>query len=194
LFKKVYGVEGATEDNILDALTEFVNSFSSRESPFDAAVAAGGNPYNNLPLLSESENNGRELFNVSCGNCHDVNHNAIIMTAANNGLDFVYEDKGMGENTSDSSYDGVFKVPSLRNVELTGPYMHDGRFETLEEVIDHYSEGIQSHKNLSQFLRNGSQPIKFNFTDSQKQSLVDYLHTLTDNDFVTAVKYSDPFK
>lgn len=194
LFKKVYGSEGATEANVLDALTEFVNSFSSRESDFDKAVAATGSPYTNLSLLSSSENKGRELFNTNCGNCHDVNHNAIIMTAANNGLDFVYADKGMGEKTSDPNYDGVFKVPSLRNIELTGPYMHDGRFETLEEVIDHYNDGIQSHKNLSQFLRNGAQPKKFNFSNSDKQSLVDYLKTLTDNDFITAVKYSDPFK
>jgi cytochrome c peroxidase len=194
LFKKVYGGEGATEGNILDALTEFVNSFSSRESAFDKAVAASGSPYNELSMLSQSENKGRELFNTSCGNCHDVNHNAIIMTAANNGLDMLYVDKGMGEKTSDPNYDGVFKVPSLRNIELTGPYMHDGRFETLEEVINHYSEGIVNHKNLNQFLKVGSQAKKLNFSNSDKQSLVDYFGTLTDNEFITDVKYSDPFK
>lgn len=194
LFKKVYGNKTATEAKILDALTEFVNSFSSRESPFDKAVEQAGSPYGSLALLTDSEDNGRELFNTNCGNCHDVNHNAIIMTAANNGLDLVYEDKGMGENGNSSFLDGVFKVPSLRNIELTGPYMHDGRFETLEEVIDHYSDGIQNHKNLSQFLKNGSSAKKFNFSSTQKSDLVAYLKTLTDQDFITDVKYSDPFK
>ena len=194
LFKKVYGSQGATEANILDALTEFVNSFSSRESRFDHAVAETGNARTYLPLLSNSENNGRELFNTSCGNCHDVNHNAIIQTAANNGLDVVYADQGMGNKTNDPSYDGVFKVPSLRNIELTGPYMHDGRFETLEDVIEHYSTGIKNHNNLHQFLRSGNQPVKFNFSNTDKSDIIAYLHSLTDNDFVTAEKYSDPFK
>ncbi|MDF1695824.1 MAG: cytochrome c peroxidase [Saprospiraceae bacterium] len=194
LFKKVYGNQGATQENILDALTEFVNSFSSRESLFDQAVAQTNNVYNNSPLFSDSQNNGKALFNTHCGNCHDVNHNAIIMTAANNGLDMVYEDKGMGEKTSDPNYNGVFKVPSLRNIELTGPYMHDGRFETLEEVIEHYSTGIVNHPNLHNFLKNGNSAQKFNFTTENKRDLVEYLKTLTDDVFIADVKYSDPFK
>lgn len=194
LFKKVYGNEGVTEANILDAVTEFVNSFSSRKSPFDEGVAETRSPYYELPTLSASANRGRELFNNTCNSCHDPNHNAIIMTAANNGLDLLYEDKGMGTKFSDSNLDGVFKVPSLRNIELTGPYMHDGRFETLEEVIDHYSSGIKNHKNLHQFLKNNNQAKSFAFTSTQKEDLVEYMKSLTDVDFVTTEKYSDPFK
>ena len=194
LFKKVYGSSGVTENNILDAVTEFVNSFSSRKSPFDDGVAETRTPYENLPTLSLSANRGRNLFNNNCSTCHDPSHNAIIMTAANNGLDLVYEDKGMGPKFSDSSLDGVFKVPSLRNIELTGPYMHDGRFETLEEVVDHYSDGIQNHKNLNSFFKIGDQAKTFDFTSSQKSDLVEYLKSLTDNDFVTTEKYADPFK
>ena len=194
LFKKVYGDNGINETNLLDALTEFVNSFSSRESKFDKAVAESGTPHSSLSMFTQSENRGRELFNTSCGSCHDVNHNAIITSAANNGLDIVYADKGMGGKTFKSSDEGVFKVPSLRNIELTGPYMHDGRFETLEEVVDHYSTGIKNHKNLSQFLKAGNQPRSFNFSASDKTAIVDYLKTLTDQEFITAVKYSDPFK
>ena len=74
------------------------------------------------------------------------------MTAANNGLDFVYADKGMGEKTSDPNYDGVFKVPSLRNIELTGPYMHDGRFETLEEELTIIMMEFKVTKILANFL------------------------------------------
>ena len=194
LFKKVYGNQGATEANILDALTEFVNSFSSRESKFDKAISSGGGPYSYLSLLSASENNGKELFNQHCGSCHDVNHNAIIQTAANNGLDLQYADKGMGEKNSGSQFDGVFKVPSLRNIELTGPYMHDGRFETLEEVVEHYNSGIKDHDNLHNALKSGNQPKRLNLSSSGKQDLVAYLKTLTDNDFVSTEKYSDPFK
>ena len=194
LFKKVYGENRITEANVLDAVTEFVNSFSSRESLFDKGVEQDGTPYNQFSLFNESQNRGKELFNQSCGNCHDANHNAIIMTAANNGLDLEYTDKGMGASTLNPSYDGVFKVPSLRNIELTGPYMHDGRFETLEEVVEHYSTGIRNHKNLNNFLKSGGQAKKFNFSTEQKEDLVAYLKTLTDNDFVTVEKYSDPFK
>ena len=72
--------------------------------------------------------------------------------------------------------------------------MHDGRFETLEEVIEHYSTGIQNHNNLHNFLKAGNSAKKFNFSDSDKQDLVEYLKTLTDTDFIADVKYSDPFK
>lgn len=194
LFKKVYGESGITETNLLDAITEFVNSFSSRQSPFDKGIEQTRTPKAYLPTLSASANNGRELFNNNCSSCHDANHNAIIMTAANNGLDMIYEDKGMGPKFSNSSLNGVFKVPSLRNIELTGPYMHDGRFETLEDVMDHYSEGIQNHKNLNDLLRDGDQALKFNFSSSDKQDLVAYLKSLTDTDFTSAPKYTDPFK
>ncbi len=195
LFKKVYGSDaGITETYLLDALTEFVNSFSSRESDFDKGVALAGSPHSSLPTLSSSANNGRALFNQKCNTCHDPFHNAIIMTAANNGLDLVYEDKGMGAKFSDSSLNGVFKVPSLRNIELTGPYMHDGRFETLEEVVEHYSSGIKNHQNLNSNLKVGQSAMRFDFSESEKQDLVAYLKSLTDTDFITEPKWSDPFK
>jgi len=194
LFKKVYGSEGINETNVLDAVTEFVNSFSSREAPFDMAIGASGNANATFSAFTDSENRGKSLFNSKCGSCHDMNHNAIILTAANNGLDLNYADQGMGEKVSNSSLDGVFKVPSLRNIELTGPYMHDGRFETLEDVVDHYSNGIKNHQNLHNFLKSGSQAKKLNFSGTDKDDLVNYLNTLTDQEFITAVKYSDPFK
>ncbi len=194
LFKKVYGNDGITESNILDAITEFVNSFSSRESDFDKGIDIAGSPYSYLPTLSESANNGRVLFNKNCNSCHDISHNAIIMTAANNGLDLNYEDNGMGTKFSNPDLDGVFKVPSLRNIELTGPYMHDGRFETLEEVIDHYSNGIQNHKNLDDLLKIGDEAKTFDFSISEKQDMVAYLKSLTDTEFISTPKYSDPFK
>jgi len=197
LFKRTYGENGINEDNVLDALTDFVNSMSSRESEFDKAFANNVNTFDAfIPFsdFSPAQNRGKELFNSNCSNCHGSSHNAIVLSSANNGLDMIYEDKGLGAKDGNQFLDGVFKVPSLRNIELTGPYMHDGRFSTLEEVVDHYSSGIQNHKNLSQFLKSGNQARKFNFSDQDKEDLIIYLQSLTDNDFVSQEKYSDPFK
>ena len=73
--------------------------------------------------------------------------------------------------------------------------MHDGRFETLEEVIEHYSRNIQPHVNLSHQLRKElDQPLRFNYSEEEKKALVDYLRTLTDEEFLTDVRFSNPFK
>ena len=105
-----------------------------------------------------------------------------------------YEDKGVGGRTNQPHKYGVFKVPFLRNIELTAPYMHDGRFASLRDVIDHYSEGIANHPNLDVELRDGNQAKKMNFTEEQKVGLEDYLKTLTDENLKKDVRFSDPFK
>ncbi len=202
LFDKAYGGNNPiTEENILDAVTEFVNSLSSRASKFDFSLPTApnfGTPdvFADFEGFSPSENNGKRLFNANCSSCHGSSHNAIVQSSANNGLDMVYADKGLGAKEGLAYLNGVFKVPSLRNIELSGPYMHDGRFESLEEVIDHYSEGVQNHDNLSDALKNPSTQtaLKMNFSASEKQDLVNYLLTLTDYEFVQAEKWSDPFK
>jgi cytochrome c peroxidase len=103
-----------------------------------------------------------------------------------------YEDAGMGR--SDASKIGVFKVPSLRNIALTGPYMHDGRFGSLMDVVNHYNSNIQKHDNLDQRLRDWEgNPWRLNLTETQKESLVAFLETLTDNSLVTDEKFSNPF-
>ena len=94
------------------------------------------------------------------------------------------------------SNDGKFKAPSLRNIELTAPYMHDGRFKTLEEVVEHYSDGVHLHPNLGLALpeenqRDGVTGLRL--TKEQKAALVAFLKTLTDTHFVSDAKYSDPF-
>ncbi len=203
LFDKAYGGSNQiTEANILDAITEFVNSFSSRESKFDQSIPTPASTFQTADVFadfeafSSSENRGKKLFNNNCSNCHGSSHNAIVLSSANNGLDMTYADKGRGGNAGQEHLNGVFKVPSLRNIELTGPYMHDGRFTSLEEVVDHYSEGVQNHENLSQFLKNSAtqSALKMNFDATDKEDLVNYLKTLTDTDFVTAEKWADPFK
>ena len=105
-----------------------------------------------------------------------------------------YTDIGIGGFTNNITEEGLFKVPTLRNIALTGPFMHDGRFETLEEVVDHYSEGIQNHPNLSQELKSGGQAKNLNFTAEEKSHLIEFLNTFTDTDMLTDERYADPFK
>ncbi len=197
LFSKAFGDDRITEDRITDALEEFVNSMVSANSKFDQGVIENhGNSFGDLPNFTEKENLGRELYSLNCSSCHGDDLVRLNRASANNGLDLVYEDKGRYDVTQSSVDKGVFKVPVLRNIELTAPYMHDGRFATLEEVVDHYSDNIQAHPNLDfQLQENFSgPPIKMNFTDNEKEALVDFLKTLTDYEFIAEAKFSNPFK
>jgi cytochrome c peroxidase len=107
----------------------------------------------------------------------------------------VTTDRGFGAVTNNVNMDGEFKVTTLRNVELTAPYMHDGRFGTLEQVVEHYSSGVRNHPNLSPQLRlpNGL-PRQANLSAADKAALVAFLKTLTDRTIATDVRYSNPFK
>ncbi len=109
----------------------------------------------------------------------------------NNGLDAEVRkvDGGVGDITLNPAHVGLFKSPTLRNIELTGPYMHDGRFDTLEKVIEHYSKGVKQHPNLDGRLRRPR-----NFTTRDSAALVAFLRTLTDSQFINDPKFSDPFQ
>ena len=201
LFKEAYGDSEITEDRILDAISEFVNSMSAYQSKYDEALdkhyATNYNTYNiegvKLAGLTDQENMGKDIYLSSCGNCHGRINGFPAKIAANNGLDMSYEDNGIGAIMG-ANQNGVFKVPTLRNIELTAPYMHDGRFQTLEQVVNHYSNGIQNHPNLDYELRAGNQPRKFNFSSEEKTALIAFLKTFTDKKMQTDVRYSDPFK
>jgi cytochrome c peroxidase len=116
----------------------------------------------------------------------------------NNGLDDTIDgvDNGVGDRTGLERDKGLFKSPSLRNIELTAPYMHGGRFKTLEAVIDHYSRSMQAHPNLDRRLagRRSGGPRQMNLTSKQKQMLIAFLKTLTDHEFVLDPRFSDPFR
>ena len=180
LFDEVFNpTEGISERTISTAISEFILSLVSYNSKFDEGRK------NNFVNFSFSEKNGMELFagKALCGNCHQGDHfEAVWRKTANIGLDKEYQDQGAGS--------GRFKVPGLRNVELTAPYMHDGRFETLEEVIDHYTDGIVDHPALDWTLQSN----KIQLTDLEKSDLVAFLKTLTDFKFISEPRYSDPFR
>jgi cytochrome c peroxidase len=199
LFSAAYGDPAITEERILGALTDFIMGMGSYESKYDKEASRNlNNDFAEYAGFTASENRGKDLYLLNCQSCHGRRFGRPGKRVANNGLDMDYVDNGVGALENDPSKNGVFKVPTLRNIAVTGPYMHDGRFETLEEVIDHYSTGIKSHPNLDTDLKeyNGNgqyEAKKFNFSASDKKALVDFLHTLTDDKFITAEKFSDPF-
>src|SRR6185503_480116 len=114
-------------------------------------------------------------------------------------LEFPYVDRGVGGITGRAQDNGLFKVPSLRNIELTAPYMHDGRFATWEQVVEFYNSGVVNNPDLSPPLRvppgapNAGHPLRFNLTTQPKAALVAFLKTLTASNLVNDPKFSDPF-
>ena len=202
LFTKAFGNSTINSDLISKALSQFVRSIVSYQSKYDQGrqnfPTAPAPPANAVfSNFSAQENRGKEIFLSPIGGCAPC-HGSETFTAPlekNNGLDAMTTDRGFGNVTNNPADNGLFKVTSLRNVELTAPYMHDGRFSTLEHVIEHYNSGIKNHPNLSPQLKlpNG-QPRLLNLSNADKAALVAFLRTLTDINITTDVKYSSPFK
>ena len=196
LFKRAFGTETISENRITQALEEFISSIGAFNTRFDEGLSKVSHASQDFGNFTLNENLGKSLFVENCAGCHGERLAATPMTLANNGLDLDYDDQGVGDRSGLLVDQGVFKVPQLRNVALTGPYMHDGRFVTLEEVVDFYSEGIQAHPNLNEQLIDPTtgEPQRFNFSAAEKTALVDFLNTLTDETIATAERFSDPFR
>lgn len=202
LFTKAFGSGTINSDLISKALSQFVRSIVSYQSKYDQGrqtlPAAPAPPPNAVfPNFTAQENRGKEIFLSPIGGCAPC-HGSETFTAPqekNNGLDRNTMDRGFGAVLNNTNLDATFKVGSLRNVELTAPYMHDGRFMSLEQVVEHYNSGVKDHPNLSPQLKlpNG-QPRLLNLSAADKAALVAFLKTLTDKNVTTDVKYSNPFK
>jgi cytochrome c peroxidase len=192
LFKKAFGDSKITQERLGMALAQFLRSLVSYQSKFDEGLAKVDSTRDDFSNFTHQENRGKALFLSNCAICHQPGQEArfSMITPSNNGLDadFKSADNGIGAITLNAREMGLFKSPSLRNVEHTAPYMHDGRFDTLEKVIDHYSKDVKPHPNLDPRMH------KFNFTDSEKAALIAFLKTLTDQKFLTDPKFSDPFQ
>ena len=187
LFKRTFGDETVSRERISLALAQFVRSMVSYESKYDAGLAQTNNRNANFPNYTASENMGKNLFfsnRTRCSDCHDTNA-FVGDEARNNGLDAILTDEGVNR--------GEFKTPSLRNIELTGPFMHDGRFSTLAEVVEHYNSGVQNSNNLDNRLRVRGGVRRLNLSNNEKQAIVDFLLTLTDDNFINHEKFSNPF-
>ena len=202
LFTKAFGDATINSSRISLALSQFVRSIVSFQSKYDAgrgtiSILGPPPPDAAFPNFTAQENRGKEIFLGPIGGCAPC-HGSETFTAPqekNNGLDVATVDRGFGAVVSNTNLDATFKVTSLRNVELTAPYMHDGRFTTLDQVVEHYSSGVKNHPNLSPQLRlPGGQPRLINLSVQDKAALVAFLKTLTDVTVTTDVKYSNPFK
>ncbi len=199
LFTAAFGSATITSDRISKALAQFVRSIVSGASKYDQGVPV------NFANFTQQENQGRGIFlggAGGCAACHGSDNFVPGNNIFNNGLENPYVDKGLGGISGLTADEGFFKVPSLRNIELTAPYMHDGRFATLEEVVEFYNSGVVNHPNLSPQLRNPPgppgtpppPPRRLNLTETQKAALVAFLKTLTDRSVTTDPKFSDPFR
>ncbi len=219
LFEAAFGTPDVTSERISKALAQFVRSLVSYQSRFDRALEAAetadpapratrddsrrqrgrrgrrGSPALDFgDALTEQEARGFRLFSAftrnrgagaGCGICHGT----VVQTTnqvRNNGLDAETTDEGAG--------DGRFKAPSLRNIAVRAPYMHDGRFATLREVIEFYNSDVQPHPDLDRFMsgRTGG-PRRLGLSESDIDALLAFLDTLTDEAFLTDPRFSDPF-
>ena len=197
-FMRAFGEEDITPEKMALAMEQFMLSVVSYDSKYDRYLAG-------LEELTESEQRGLELFSTEynpffeefsgadCVHCHG-GANFENDQYMNNGLDTDADIKDIGrEEVTDNAEDRAkFKVPSLRNIAVTPPYMHDGRFQTLEEVIDHYNEGIQLSATADVTVLNTMETGLF-LTAQDKEDLINFLKTLTDYTFLNNPAYDSPF-
>ncbi len=195
LFAQAFGSTDVTTNRISRALAQFVRSIVTTQSKYDLGLT------NNFANFTAQENTGRQIFfgqngsRATCALCHLTDNFVQTGGIDNNGLEFPYVDTGIGGITGNAGDMGKFKVPSLRNIELTAPYMHDGRFTNLEQVVEFYNSGVVFNANLTPPLRaaGGNSALRLNLTADQKTALVAFLKTLTDTNLANDVKLSDPF-
>ena len=203
-FESAFGTPDITPERIVKAIAQFERTLISAGSPYDRylrgeyqftpderkgyALFFGGDS----PDPAKSPTVALHTRSAGCANCHG-GPRTLTETYHNNGLDNNPKDSGR-EAVTNMPYDhGRFRVVTLRNIALTAPYMHDGRFQTLEQVIDHYSDHVQSSPTLSPTLRDtAGRPIQLRLTPSEKKALLAFLNTLTDSTFITDPQFSDP--
>lgn len=196
LFENAFGDDTVTSDRISKALAQFVRAIVSTDTKYDSAFDGNVMDGDFESVFTDQEIEGLVLFgqggddrdgrSVGCARCHGGRAH-VATEARNNGLDAtVTGDDGAGDKT--------FKSPSLRNIALTAPYMHDGRFATLEEVIDFYDSGVQDHPDLDdRLVTPRGDPVRLNMTDDEKAALLAFLNTLTDDTLQDDIRFSDPF-
>jgi cytochrome c peroxidase len=209
LFEEAYGDSQITPDRMAKAMAQFERTLISSSSRYDQFLL-------NEIEFTDQEKLGMDLFfthpepsiSLRGGNCGDC-HVSILTSGIfegnrgfhNNGLDG--DDKlaeGLISVTNDAKDKGKFKTPSLRNIALTAPYMHDGRFATLEQVLDHYNVNIKESSTLDILIREGTNikdkgdEVSLGLTDEEKEAIIVFLKTLTDQKFITHEEFSDPFK
>jgi cytochrome c peroxidase len=196
-FIRAFGDDLITKERMGLALEQFMFTLVSNNSKYDRWLR-------NEVMLTPAEENGRKLFfaefdpngtgrGAECFHCHG-GHNFTNDDYMNNGLDNDAEmtDNGRMMVSKNPGDRAKFKVPSLRNIAKSGPYMHDGRFATLEEVIDHYDTGVKNSATVNFILQYNLQPGGLGLTAQEKSDLIAFLHTLTDETFLTNPAFKKP--
>ena len=183
-FKLAWGDEQITFERITKSIATFERMLISSNSPFDKWNRGNTN------AISASAKNGYKIFFSEKGDCFHC-HNGFNFTDNgfhNTSLDSATIDYGRYRITLDDKDIAKFKTPTLRNIEKTFPYMHDGRFQTLEEAVNHYNSGGKHHPNSDALMR----PL--HLTDQEKEDLIAFLKSLTDESFINNSKFENPFK
>jgi cytochrome c peroxidase len=198
LFKLVYGDETITADRIVKALSQFERTLISANSHYDQYLRNAYQPtrqeLRGLELFTNGPDPEKGIRGANCAHCHGGVKNYMELFH-NNGLDSIPKDAGIETISGLAADRGRFKAPTLRNIALTAPYMHDGRFKTLGEVVDHYNEHVKESASLSSFLRGESNDIggkNLNLKPEEKKDLIAFLNMLTDSTFINDPRFSDP--
>ncbi len=181
-FRLAFGDTDVTAERLLKSLTQFVGLMISANSRYDKYI-------NGTDTFNASEKNGLSLFRANCSSCHKEPL-FTDNTYRNNGLvpDTALKDKGRGGVSAVASDNYKFKVPSLRNVEMTYPYMHDGRFRKLRDVLNHYDNKEKHYKGADKAITKISK-----LSDHDKVDIIAFLLTLTDKTFLYDRRFVDPF-
>jgi cytochrome c peroxidase len=199
MFEEAFGSPTVTEERIGKAIAQFERTLISANSKFDSVSEFR---LNTGATFTPQEQLGFEMFNSEegdCFHCHGGIESSFLMGAfgrdlqfVNNGLKANYTDQGRAEVTGDPTDVGKFKVPSVRNVEFSFPYMHDGSIPNLDSLIGFYDFGGHKHPNVDPNMKRAG--IGRNWTPEQKVALAAFLRTLTDYQFLTDTAFSDPFQ
>ena len=188
LFTNAYGDEQITEKKILEALGQFINSMNTFNSNFDKAQ-------NKKYEFTALEKEGSKVFKNGCASCHRQGQNTILANPEDSEfLSLLIFNGYIGKNPDNGATNTpgtfpLFKIPTLRNVSKTGPYMHDGGIPDLDSLINFYANIKKDNANIGFFLSDA----KLDFTQKDKEALKAFLLTLTDDSFITNPKWSDPF-
>lgn len=194
LFQRAYQ-ESPTAAGVAKALAQFQRSVVSADSPYDR-YRRGEQPL----ALSQSALRGLQLVQQKCGSCH-AGELFTDNRYHNNGLDSSFTDDSREEVyfgryriSRDQADMGAFKTPSLRNVMVSAPYMHDGRLATIADVFEHYRTGVQPTMYTDPRLYQANGRTGILLTDAEVQDMISFLHSLTDNTFLNNPKYANPHK
>jgi cytochrome c peroxidase len=186
LFEKAFGTRKATSFLVMKAIAQFERTVISADSKYDRYVRGE-------VQFSEQEIRGMNLFSDmnkgDCNHCHTLGGLFTDFGYRNTGLDLQYNDQGRFLITQNEADKGKFKTPSLRNIALTAPYMHDGRFSTLLQCVQHYNTGFLQHPNLDPAL---AFSVQGRLTEAEMEDIVAFLHTLTDSAFIQNQAFSAP--